>query len=604
MFPTAPTTGFPRRVVALYLLCCLGAILLLVSGMAYAVQSLLTAQATGGALSRVGRLAAAIELDRLQTGGEKTAELLRTAQREGRLRWCALVGSEGRFLAHTDASLIGAVAVEATGAQLRWGTIDGVRYHQPDGGTINEYRAALNAASGLGDATLRIAISEPGWFGTLVEFARYAPLAVIAPLAAIAAGGWWLRRATAGLAEVEAVLTAIARQPHGDSPRCVPVTPNGLASLGWNRVASQLAQSSGAGDASAFEQKLERIVTANGGGAPAAAIESLAEGVAVTDAEGRIDFANRAIASLLGASESLEGAPLVETLSAVAPAEADRLATGCDGAEVVVELPLACETGERTLRVARAPLRGAATDGHVWSVRDVTQQKLAEASRDQFIDTATHELRTPLANIRAYAETLAMGDLTDVEQQKDFCNTINSEATRLSRFVDDLLSISSMEVGSLAVTRRNTNVRRLLEEAVDKVRPLMDKKSLVFDVALGEKLGEASLDKDKVAGMVVNLLGNAAKYTPEQGTVGFTAVRTEQEIKIEVRDTGVGIAEDEQDKVFDKFFRSANPDIRDEVGTGLGLPLAREIARLHRGELTLDSKLGEGSTFTAILPLS
>ena len=101
------------------------------------------------------------------------------------------------------------------------------------------------------------------------------------------------------------------------------------------------------------------------------------------------------------------------------------------------------ENGQRRIvRVARHPIcivGGGKQEAHVWSMRDVTQQKLAEEMRDQFVDTATHELRTPLANIKAYAETLALADVIDVEQQKQFLNTINSEATRLARFVDDLL---------------------------------------------------------------------------------------------------------------------------------------------------------------------
>src|SRR5262249_26460505 len=103
---------------------------------------------------------------------------------------------------------------------------------------------------------------------------------------------------------------------------------------------------------------------------------------------------------------------------------------------------------------SRLPLGGDDARGHVWSMRDVTQQKLTEQTRDRFIDTATHELRTPLANIKAYSETLATSEHVNVELQKEFCNIINSEVTRLARFIDDLLSISSMEVGSLTITRQ------------------------------------------------------------------------------------------------------------------------------------------------------
>lgn len=600
MIGTSAQLGFPRRVVALYLLFCLGALLLLASGGVLAVQALLKSHATGDALSQVGRLASSIEIDLVTTSGEKTQSLVDQARLEGRLAWCAVVGVDGRFVAHTDRSLVGATMIEPMGSQLRWGTIDGVRYANESGLLINEYRAPLSIG---GDAAgeLVMAIAVPGWEGVVRELANYAPIAVLGPMGLIGLGGWWLRRTTKPLAEIEEALSSVARLPIDQAPRCERITPTSLASIGWNRVVDCLKEGDAQATHETAAQRLHELAGA-GGGKTRAAIESLTEGIAVTDSEGRIEFANRAISALLCSEDALDGAAFDELLATLAPEAAETLLNGSPSAEVVSELKLATAAGDRTLRLARAPL-GDEGGGHVWSVRDITQQKLTEASRDQFIDTATHELRTPLANIKAYAETLAMGDMIDIEEQKEFCNTINTEATRLARFVDDLLSISSLEVGSIGIQRTNVDIKRLLEEAADKLRPIMKQRSMTFEVSLSEKLGEARLDKDKVSGMVVNLLGNAAKYTPEGGTVTLAAVRQDDELKIEIRDTGVGIAEDEAERVFEKFFRSNNPEVQDQIGTGLGLPLAREIARLHRGDLTLTSKLGEGSTFTAILPV-
>ena len=241
---------------------------------------------------------------------------------------------------------------------------------------------------------------------------------------------------------------------------------------------------------------------------------------------------------------------------------------------------------------------------HVWLTRDVTQQKLAEEMRDQFVDTATHELRTPLANIKAYAETLALADVIDIEQQKQFLNTINSEATRLARFVDDLLSVSSMELGSLALNKQVTDLGRLLGEVLTKIRPQVEEKELELEVVLPEKLPEPELDKDKIAAVLVNLLGNAVKYTPDEGRIAFRVQVVDQNIEIGIEDTGVGIAADELSKVFDKFFRSSDPRVQAETGTGLGLALAQEVVRLHGGRITVESEINKGSTFTVILPLA
>jgi two-component system phosphate regulon sensor histidine kinase PhoR len=278
---------------------------------------------------------------------------------------------------------------------------------------------------------------------------------------------------------------------------------------------------------------------------------------------------------------------------------------------VVVELTRGETAGDCVLRVARHPLRAGsgaaggsgAISGHIWSIRDVTQQKLAERMHNEFVNSATHELRTPMANIKAYAETLAGADELNLEEQKEFCNTINSEVSRLSRLIDDLLSIESMEVGSLALARQETDVERLLREKVEMVRPLMEKKKLAFHVSLPEKLPKMCIDKDKVALAIDNLLGNAAKYTPAGGEVSLRVDVDEQTLHVHVQDTGVGIAPEEVSKVFEKFFRSEDPRIRDETGTGLGLAMVREIVHLHGGEIEVQSRLNEGSTFGFTLPM-
>lgn len=239
----------------------------------------------------------------------------------------------------------------------------------------------------------------------------------------------------------------------------------------------------------------------------------------------------------------------------------------------------------------------------IWTIRDVTQQRLAERMRDEFLDSATHELRTPLANIKAYAETLVLSDQLEIAQQREFCNTINSEATRLARLIDDMLSISSMEVGGLSIDCRNTELDRLVRDVAANVRPSMESKKQNFNVVLGEKLSEMSLDADKFATVLVNLLGNASKYTPVGGSVTFRVRREDGYVLFEVEDTGVGIAEEELPRVFDRFFRSSDPRVQNETGTGLGLAMTQELVRLHGGTISVRSKLNQGTCFIVKLPV-
>ena len=325
-------------------------------------------------------------------------------------------------------------------------------------------------------------------------------------------------------------------------------------------------------------------------------LNNIPDGVATTDATGRLTYTNLPMAVILGLNETVQADGPAEP-DGVSPKMADQLKQRWQLPEsdpllaeenrdrpVVSEVTREERGQRRIARIARHPVTGASGkhDSHVWTIRDVTQQKMAEEMRDQFVDTATHELRTPLANIKAYAETLALADVIDVEQQKQFLNTINSEATRLARFVDDLLSVSSMEVGSLSLNKQVTDLTRMLNEVLAKVRPQIDEKRLTFEVAVPEKMPEPELDKDKIAAVLVNLLGNAVKYTPAEGRVVFRVHTTDKQIEISIEDTGVGIAADELPKVFEKFYRSQDPRVQEQTGTGLGLALARGRAAARR----------------------
>lgn len=235
-------------------------------------------------------------------------------------------------------------------------------------------------------------------------------------------------------------------------------------------------------------------------------------------------------------------------------------------------------------------------------VRDITQQKLSENGRDHFLSTATHELRTPLANIIAYAETLTVNDSIDLDQQKHFCHVIKSEAMRLSRFVDELLDISRMEAGCLTLRRSEIDMLPFLLDVCDKVRPLMLSQQIEFINLFPRELPALSIDKDKVASALINLLGNAAKYTPSGGRVEFRAISLEHCLCLEIQDTGIGIASDELPRIFDKFFRSEDDQVREITGSGLGLSFTREVVRLHNGDISVQSQINKGSTFIMTLP--
>jgi len=601
--------GFSRKVVGYYLFFCMVAVTWLSLGVLTTSQRVLSSRTTSSSLSRLGQLASAVEMDLLRHEGRSIPTLIDQALSEGNFAFCSIVAADGRYLAHTTRPLVGTTALSPMGSRLQWGDVEGIRYNDQLHGMISEYRVPLRAGANR-QVSLRLGVVEPQFWGVLIEVANVAPLMILLPLGCVIAGAFLLRRTVLPLSQVEKRLRDLAATPHNAPLVVEPVVNDGSIATGWNRLAGMMARMQGEESGGTLKDRVAEALATRRQSQSLDILQSLQEGIAVTNAEGRIEFANAAIASLLDIElEDSSQGHLVERSLLDALEEATSSAEAFEASDaarpVVAELLTQSDGEPRTLRVERQPV--ARQDDNspgkaVWSIRDVTQQKLAEKSRDQFIDAATHELRTPLANIKAYAETLSTCEMDDPEQQKEFYNTINSEATRLARFVDDLLDISSMEVGSLLIRRQNVEIERLFREAVDKVRPLLEKKAITFELVMPPKLGEMQLDKDKISALLVNLLGNAAKYTPTGGQVRFKVETGEINLLVAISDSGFGIAEDELPKVFEKFFRSENPLVRDEAGTGLGLSLAREIARLHGGDITAESTLGEGSTFTISLP--
>lgn len=383
------------------------------------------------------------------------------------------------------------------------------------------------------------------------------------------------------------------------------VTSSGTsrADFGWNRLVELGRRWCSLNQ---LQQSLAHKLTQACSGSSYQLLDALPEGVAAVDRSGTITYANAVLAAICGRANSSEmhGRSLSAELG-VDDMLAQQINNITSVQQSIVEWSMTTETSTRTLRGERRPVVNG--DGHtcfVWIIRDVSQQRLAESMREKFLAAATHEFRTPLANIRAYSESLDMGDDFDRENRKKFYNVIQSESIRLSQLVDDLLDISRIQAGALALDLHETDLGRLIEEASGKLQGQMREKDLQFRVELPPKFPKASLDKGKLSAALVNLLGNAAKYTPAGGRVTFRVDITSENIQFSVTDTGIGIAPDELHSVFDRFFRSSDDRVRGISGSGLGLALAQEIARLHGGDITVESTLNVGSTFRMSIPLS
>jgi signal transduction histidine kinase len=615
MFASKLHIRLPRQVTAYFLLFGMAALLWLAMAVVYIAHSVTESQSESASLRSLGSATDRLNLTYLRNKNADLQPLLTEIRAQSRADYCAVVLDSGEYLAHTTSGLKGKTPVEQGNVTDRWGEIVKLQFVGDNGVAVREYRSPLKPA-GKSLGTLRLGFARTSIWGYLATGAQFAPFALFGPACCMVAGAVLVNRMVRPVADIEQQLYHVATSPSVESCELREVPGVGAAAVGWNRV---IQRRSTAGSSDTLQQRIRKSLEQGRHSRLDTVLNSMPDGVATTDAEGRLTYTNLPMSVLLGLPSAVSGgdgagetesAPIMNeqlTKRWQLP-EADPLLLAENRDRAVVTELTSEENGQRRVaRVARHPVyigENGGHESHVWTVRDITQQKLAEEMRDQFVDTATHELRTPLANIKAYAETLALADVIDVEQQKQFLNTINSEATRLARFVDDLLSVSSMELGSLSLNKQVTDLRRMLNEVLAKVRPQVEEKQLALEVALPEKMPEPELDKDKIATVLVNLLGNAVKYTPANGRVSFRVNITDKQIEVSVTDTGVGIAADELDKVFEKFYRSNDPRVQEQTGTGLGLALSQEVVRLHGGKITVESEINKGSTFNMTLPLA
>ena len=462
---------------------------------------------------------------------------------------------------------------------------------------------ALHVAFGLTGLLIAAGFSSLGQ--------GYATWLFSALMAFILIGGRLLQKRLATSIEIDRRLNQLADCQEIKTDSLSPVMARDHAAQGWNRLVetaivqrlldqadSHLHESTDTSD----DSLINRIVN------------TLNDGLVVADSSGTVLWQNDSLNALLTTDRLDDASPellrfheLFRTFH-----DFDEQITGLTDTRTLAPVTFEMHRGETTndgvLRVSRQCLsendRSHGGTTFLWTIRDVTQQKLALEMRDCFVSAATHELRTPLCNIRAYAETLIAAEEINVEEERQFLNVILSEAGRLERTIDNLLNISHMQAGGMTLDRHETQIERLVNEVQETIRPLFEKKTLNFETLVPPRLPDLNVDKNKLAAALVNLLGNAIKYTPDGGCVRLEAEYEGNEIRFHVEDTGIGIAEDEIPRLFERFFRSSDPRINEIQGTGLGLAFSHDVARLHGGRIEVASELNKGSRFSLILPAS
>jgi signal transduction histidine kinase len=222
--------------------------------------------------------------------------------------------------------------------------------------------------------------------------------------------------------------------------------------------------------------------------------------------------------------------------------------------------------------------------------------------KQSFVSMVSHELRTPLTSIVGYLEFLREGEIGELTDEQARCvSVIERNAGRLQQLVDDILQLGRAEEGQLKLTVEPVDVGRLVRHAAESARSVGERKGLALTVQVAPELPDLEGDRRLLAQALDNLVSNAIKFTPAGGTVTIRARPADDGVELEVEDSGVGITTDELPHLFERFFRASTAVAS---GTGLGLPIARSIADLHGGTISVDSTVGVGSTFRLRLPLA
>jgi PAS domain S-box-containing protein len=236
-------------------------------------------------------------------------------------------------------------------------------------------------------------------------------------------------------------------------------------------------------------------------------------------------------------------------------------------------------------------------------VLDVTDRHLVERMKDEFISVVSHELRTPMTSIYGSLKMLASGLLNHQPEKEKRLLTIAVDSTdRLMRLVNDILDIERIESGTVQMVKSVCQVSELMAKAVDVVQPLADKAGVRLCVS--DAGGNVWVDPDRLIQAFTNLLGNAIKFSPSDSQIWFTASKQAGQMLFQVRDCGRGIPADKMGIIFERFQQVDASDARNSEGTGLGLAICRSIVEQHGGHIWAESVLGEGSTFSCILPRS
>ena len=330
-----------------------------------------------------------------------------------------------------------------------------------------------------------------------------------------------------------------------------------------------------------------------------AVLQKMTDGVLIVDDQGRIQLVNPAAIKMFSITQPVPiGKPLIEVVRHHQPAEMWERCRATGQAQQVD-----FEVGHKlSLEGIATSLSPAIPGSTLLLFQDLTHQRQTEAMRRDFISNVSHELRTPLAALKALTETLQAGALEDPPAAHRFLEQMETEVDSLSLMVNELLELSRIESGRVPLNIKPTDPLDIVNPAVDRLRLQAERAGLTLSIECPDDLPPVLADSTRVQQVMVNLLHNAIKFTPQGGQVSVRCVRQDQVIQLAVEDTGIGIAAEDLPRIFERFYKVDRS--RATIGTGLGLAIARHLVEAHGGRIWAESEVGKGSTFYFTIPLA
>lgn len=257
--------------------------------------------------------------------------------------------------------------------------------------------------------------------------------------------------------------------------------------------------------------------------------------------------------------------------------------------------------GERSFKVRIVALEEEGEARILLFVKDITEEKRVEAIKKDFVANVSHELRTPLASIKGYSETLLDGGVEDDDTRCEFLRIIDKHATRMSRLIDDLLVLSKLESHQLPIECESLDITQIISSTIASFEKQAGDKGISLGVELSGGVRNVCADCDRIEQVLVNLLDNAIKYTTQGGSVKVAVYNDGDEVRVDVKDSGMGIPTADIPRIFERFYRVDKARSRELGGTGLGLAITKHIIQVLGGRVWVESVPGEGSVFSFAL---